>query len=114
MLFIDRQNFKKEVLESPVPVLVHFTTPWCGLCRAIEPLLINWQNRWGDNVRLVAINPDRNFTLAKAYNLTNLPTVILFEDGQAVSRLEGFASREEFSRALDKLPLGYLVGSTCK
>lgn len=100
MLSVNQQNFKKEVLESSLPVLVHFTTPWCGLCRAIEPALIDLQDRWGGDVKLVAINPDQNFTLAKTYNLTTLPTLILFSEGRVLKRLEGFGRREDLIQQL--------------
>jgi thioredoxin 1 len=111
MISVNQQNFKSEVLESTIPVLVHFGTPWCGLCRAIDPLLMQLGSRWGGNIKIVRINPDENFHLAKNYHLTTLPTLILCENGQIKQRLEGFTGREELLKALEKIEVRSLVGS---
>jgi thioredoxin 1 len=111
MISVNQQNFKQEVLQSSTPVLVHFRTPWCGLCRAIEPALIHLGDRWGEQIKLVGINPDENFHLAKSYQLTTLPTLIWFEEGRIVKRLEGFSRRDELLEALEKIPVRSLVSS---
>jgi thioredoxin 1 len=107
MISVNQQNFKQEVLESATPVLVHFGTPWCGLCRAINPLLMRLHHEWGEKIKLVGINPDENFHLAKTYTLKSLPTLILFENGKIMQRLEGFNRRDELLPALEKIPIRY-------
>lgn len=100
-LTASESTFTSEVLESPLPVLVHFWAPWCGLCRLIEPLLQSFQNDWLGQLRLVNVNADENFMLANRYRLTTLPTLIIFRDGDAYHRMEGFRGREELKRALE-------------
>jgi thioredoxin 1 len=107
VLSVTERTFTQEVLESPTPVLVHFWAPWCGLCKVINPILIRFQAQKGGNVKLVSINADSNFKLANAYRLTSLPTLILFEEGEILHRLEYFRSRDEIWQALESISLNY-------
>lgn len=96
-------NFKEQVLNSPIPVLVNFGAPWCGLCKVIEPTLIHFQDRWDDQINLVHINADDHLKLASTYRIRTLPTLILFANGRSIDRLEGFHSREELRANLDRM-----------
>lgn len=101
-LTADESTFENEVLGSPVPVLVHFWAPWCGVCRLVEPLLLSLQDEWLGNLRLVDINADENFKLANHYRLKTLPTLLLFQDGTLQYRIEGIGSRDELKATLAK------------
>jgi thioredoxin 1 len=96
-------NFKEQVLNSSIPVLVNFGAPWCGLCKVIQPTLIHFQDRWDEQIKLVSINADDNLKLASTYRLRTLPTLILFANGSTVDRLEGFHSREALRTNLDRM-----------
>jgi thioredoxin 1 len=103
VLSVNERTFSQEVLESPTPVLVHFWAPWCGLCRLINPLLMGFRNEWGEQVKLVGINADENLKLANTYRLTTLPTLILFDEGKVVQRLDSFHGRDDLRKALEKM-----------
>ena len=74
-------NFKEQVLTSSIPVLVNFGAPWCGLCKVIQPTLIQFHDRWDEQIKLVDINADNNLKIASSYRLKTLPTLILFTNG---------------------------------
>lgn len=103
VLSVNERTFTQEVLKSPIPVLVHFSAPWCGLCKMINPQLIKFQAKCGEQIKLVGINADDNFKLAHTYRLTTLPTLILFADGQIIYRFDRFRSRDEISTVLDAI-----------
>lgn len=103
VLSVSDRTFKQEVLESPVPVLVNFGAPWCGLCRIIQPLLLQFHSNNSDRIKLVAVNADENFKLANTYRLTSLPTLLLIENGNIRQRFEGFNHQEELRIALEAI-----------
>jgi thioredoxin 1 len=96
-------NFKEQVLASSIPVVVNFEAPWCGLCKVIQPTLIQFRDRWDEQIKLVNINADDNLKLASTYRITTLPTFILFTNGRIVNRLEGFKGREDLRVSLDQM-----------
>ena len=103
MLSVNERTFEKEVLESPVPVLVNFWAPWCGLCRVLNPLLAQLQAESGDQIKLVEINPDKSLKLANNYQITSLPTLLVFENGKIHHRFDAFKGREDLRLAIQNL-----------
>ena len=104
---VSEQNFTKEVLESPVPVLVNFWAPWCGLCRNIQPLLLQFQADCSEQIKLVGVNADENFKLSNSHRLTSLPTLLLVKEGKVIKRLDSFHGRDDLQRALEEIRITY-------
>jgi thioredoxin 1 len=92
-------TFDAEVLESAVPVVVEFGAPWCRPCKAIEPALEQIAAAAGGRLRLVKVDIDTNLRTPSRYGVLSVPTVILFEGGEARETIVGAQGKGKFERA---------------
>ncbi len=88
-------SFGRDVLDAKGPVLVYFWAEWCGPCRAMLPVLEELAQSLNGRVRIVELNVDENAGPAKNYDVRSIPTVILFKQGQVVSRQIGLVPKEK-------------------
>jgi thioredoxin 1 len=91
-------TFDEEVLSSDVPVVVEFGAPWCRPCRAIEPALEQIAEASAGRLRLVKLDIDTNLRTPSRYGVLSVPTVILFEGGEARETIVGAQSKSRFER----------------
>ncbi len=98
---LTQENFSKEVLESPRPVLVDFWAEWCGPCKMIAPLLDELATEYDGKVKIGKINTDEQQQLAVQYNISSIPTLLIFKGGQVVSQMRGARPKRDFKQALD-------------
>lgn len=84
-------DFEDKVLHSEQPVLVDFWAEWCAPCRSIEPYLSELASEYEGKVTFVKIDVDKNHAYASAYGVKNMPTFILFKDGQQTNLLTGLS-----------------------
>ncbi|RMG01543.1 MAG: thioredoxin [Planctomycetota bacterium] len=94
-------DFERLVLQASKPVLVDFYADWCGPCRAVAPILEEIAASHPD-VRIVKINVDHNPTLARQFDVSSIPTLLVFENGKLVQRQVGLASKGQILRMLGK------------
>lgn len=111
VLSVSERTFTQEVLESPIPVLVNFGAPWCGLCRIIQPLLLQFQAQCGEEIKLVGVNADQNFKLSTTYRLKSLPTLLLIENGIVQQRLDCFRTKDDLRLGLEEIKVSYIKRS---
>jgi thioredoxin 1 len=82
-------NFKNEVLESNVPVVVDFFAEWCGPCKAMAPALEQVAKEMEGKVKIVKIDVDQNPNVTQQYRIQAMPTLMIFKDGKVAATQVG-------------------------
>jgi thioredoxin 1 len=100
MIQITNDTFDHEVLEADLPVMVDFYADQCGPCRALVPLLDELADELKGRAKVVKINVATEETLSRDFEITAVPTLIVFERGRVVARMLGVQSKERLRAAL--------------
>ena len=100
-LEITDATFDKIVLQSDKPVLVDFWAAWCGPCRMVGPIIDELSNEYDGKAVVGKVDVDSNQEFAAKYGVRNIPTVLLFKDGELVDRKVGVSPKQAYAEAID-------------
>ena len=92
------ESFEQEVLQAGRPVVVDFWAPWCGPCKAVEPIFAQLEEEHGERVGFVKLDIDRHPVTASRYGVLSIPTAILFEGGEPRETVIGARPRSHFEQ----------------
>lgn len=102
VLTVNEQNFDQEVINCQLPVVVDFWAPWCGPCIMMAPVVEKVAEAYAGKVKFAKLNTDENFKLAGHYQITGIPSLLLFKSGQVVDRLIGYVPEKNLTSFLNK------------
>jgi len=96
------KNFNEEVLKSNIPVLVDFWASWCPPCKVVEPILEELAQEYQGKAKIGKLNVDRNPGLGAKYEITGVPTFIIFNKGEIKDRAMAAKSKAELKKMIEK------------
>ena len=102
-LQITDANFEETVLKNEKPVLVDFWAEWCGPCRMLGPIIEELSSDYDGKAIIGKVDVDSNQQFAAQYGVRNIPTVLIFKDGELVNRQVGVSQKNVYSEYIDAL-----------
>jgi thioredoxin 1 len=102
LLHFNDVNFKKEVLESQLPVLVDFWAVWCGPCKMISPIVEELAVEYADRVKIGKVDVDSSPKTATLYGIMSIPTLVFFKQGKIMDQITGILSKADLKRKIEE------------
>ena len=91
-------NFKQEVIDSEIPVIVDFWAPWCGPCNMIAPHVEEIAKEYAGKIKVCKLNVDEASAIATEYAIMSIPAIMLFKDGKVMEKRVGVMNKQELEK----------------
>lgn len=99
---VNVNNFEEEVIKSNKLTIVDFFADWCGPCRKLSPIMDEIEQELSANVKFTKINTDNNIPLAQNYQISGIPTLLVFKNGELVERMVGLMPKNSIITNIEK------------
>jgi len=102
---ITKKDFEEKVLKGKEKVIVKFTADWCMPCKMIEPNLKKLSKEFDGKINFyeVDVEDEENSELVTKYEITNLPTLLIFKEGKIISSIVGFLTYNSLKKEIEKI-----------
>lgn len=102
LIHVDDKNFKDEVLNSDLPVLVDFSAEWCGPCKMVAPVVEELAREYSGKFKVAKIDVDAAGSTASSLGVMSVPTLMIFNKGKVISQSVGALSKGELKKKLNE------------
>lgn len=96
-------NYKKEVTDSKIPVIIDFYADWCGPCRLMAPVFEELSGEYGGKLRFLKLDTESETMLAQQFEVMSIPTLIIMNKGKEVDRIMGFMPKDALKKTIDSI-----------
>jgi thioredoxin 1 len=100
LIYLTDKNFKSQTARGVV--LVDFWADWCQPCKILGPVISEVADEMSGQAKITKLDVDKNQKTAQALAIRNIPTVIIFKDGEAVEKIVGVKSKKVYIKAIEK------------
>ena len=100
---VNNDNFKEEVLDSDIPVLVDFFAEWCGPCKMVSPIIDELSGEYDGKMKFCKLDVDEAQNLAAEYNVMSVPTIFFFKGGEKADQVVGALPKAELESKVKAL-----------
>jgi thioredoxin 1 len=100
VIYIKGGNWKTDVLDATLPVLVDFWAEWCGPCKMISPVLDELSVEMADKIKIAKVNVDESRDLAAEFGIRSIPCLLVFKAGQVKGQMVGAMSKAQLKEKL--------------
>lgn len=101
VVHINEENFKQEIEQSDIPVLVDFWAPWCGPCQMMGPVFEELSGEYEGKLKFVKLNTEEHPSLAGQFGIQGIPSLLFLKDGKEANRIVGFAPKDLLKSKID-------------
>ncbi|MDR3595189.1 thioredoxin [Clostridium sp.] len=100
-IVVDSNEFKNEI-ESGITVVDFFAT-WCGPCKMLSPVLEGLSSEMEGKVKFIKVDIDQSLELANQFQISSVPTMIVFKNGEKANQLVGFLPKEKIQETINSI-----------
>ena len=98
---LTQENFKTEVTDSKLPVIIKAHASWCGPCIQMTPIFEELEKEYKDKANFIELNVDQSRDIAINYGITSIPTLIFIKGGEIINKETGYIDKKDFKEKIE-------------